>query len=922
MKKQAPKKIKATANEPFWKKHTALLLALFAFLLYANTIGNGYNMDDELVTQKHKLTSKGIKAIPEIFKSPYYSDDMGYAYEYRPTVLSSFAIEKSLIGESAGKSHFVNVLLYALLIYLIYIVLQNLLQTYSFWLPLISTLLFAAHPLHTEVVASIKNRDEILALMGAFGAWLIFLRYIETQKHWLLLPAVGVFILGLLSKISIAPLAFLIPLSFVYFKPNASSLSLILMSIGLMLPSFFLFPLNNPVPFIPIFILLTVFPIALKERILIWNSIINSINKAKGKLLNAKMDLLLTNEEFDFKFEWKISYREYFTPFSIIIGCAVLVTCIGLFKFSSLPIQPSVLFLIAFLFVSLLYAFGSIKEKNIALLYFSASYSFFAIFGHLPLIVDFGVLIVMYFFVLKKGFQNVIALFCFALFAALAFFSIQISYLFIPVSIHLILTRLKPNSKLLKFVSIAFTIMLVSSIRDLIFENLNASGGIFPFKYIFSEIFFGILFVSLLFRQLSRFMPLIVALLFPVLLVLLVNISPDSTIATTNQLKGKSENLSNAKLASKAISPIITFSTDRPVSYIETPVKMDAPVTERLGLATQVMGFYLQKCIIPYPMGFYYGYAFFKPSSVYSPASVLITVIFLLIFITSIYTFRNQQLLSFSLLFFLLSILTFSGIFYPVVGVAADRFAFLATFGWCVFLTNILLLIIIDRKAVLNTSPIPTSFIASFLGILLVYSGITFGRNRNWESSITLMGNDIAYLDESAQAHNLYATNLMRYSYEKQYEKQAANMRIEATKEFSKSVAIYPDFLNTWFDLGRSYMALGQIDSAYYCFEKTHRLDSTFSQATLNLARIAMQKNDTSKAVLLYKELIRIDNKALEGYNELSYYYFNSGQPMKSIETNKLALQFNPNWNDAYQNIARVYFSMGDSANAFFYVRQ
>src|SRR4051812_28179847 len=143
----------------------SLLIFAFSFLLYFNSVFNDYNMDDELVTQNHRLTSKGISAIPEIFSSPYYEDKSGYRYEYRPMVLVTFAIEHSLFGDHAGVSHFINVLLYSLLCCLLFRVLRKLFKNYNILFPLLITLLFAAHPVHTEVVASIKNRDEILSLL-------------------------------------------------------------------------------------------------------------------------------------------------------------------------------------------------------------------------------------------------------------------------------------------------------------------------------------------------------------------------------------------------------------------------------------------------------------------------------------------------------------------------------------------------------------------------------------------------------------------------------------------------------------------------------------------------------------------------------------------------------------------------------------
>ncbi|MBK8659423.1 MAG: hypothetical protein IPN22_11290 [Bacteroidetes bacterium] len=93
----------------FWSRHKSpIIITLVCFAVYSNSLFNGYNLDDELVTKKHPLTSQGIKAIPEIFSSPYYSDDMGYAYDYRPLVHVSFAIEHQLFGEHVAVSHMIT----------------------------------------------------------------------------------------------------------------------------------------------------------------------------------------------------------------------------------------------------------------------------------------------------------------------------------------------------------------------------------------------------------------------------------------------------------------------------------------------------------------------------------------------------------------------------------------------------------------------------------------------------------------------------------------------------------------------------------------------------------------------------------------------------------------------------------------------
>jgi hypothetical protein len=152
-----------TKSEEFYKKPKVVYILLFilSFFLFGNTINHQYNFDDELVTNNHRLTSKGFSAIGDIFKSYYHEDNMGYKYEYRPITTASFAIEHGVFGESPTVSHFINVLLYAFSVLLVYYVVLGISgNNVSF--SAVSALTFLSFPLHTEAVASIKNRDEIL----------------------------------------------------------------------------------------------------------------------------------------------------------------------------------------------------------------------------------------------------------------------------------------------------------------------------------------------------------------------------------------------------------------------------------------------------------------------------------------------------------------------------------------------------------------------------------------------------------------------------------------------------------------------------------------------------------------------------------------------------------------------------------------
>ena len=63
-----------------------------------------------------------------------------------------------------------------------------------------AALLFVAHPIHTETVANIKSRDEILCLLLFLCSLWAYLRYLANDNKTYLLLAMGAYFLSLLSK--------------------------------------------------------------------------------------------------------------------------------------------------------------------------------------------------------------------------------------------------------------------------------------------------------------------------------------------------------------------------------------------------------------------------------------------------------------------------------------------------------------------------------------------------------------------------------------------------------------------------------------------------------------------------------------------------------------------------------------------------
>ena len=236
----------------FWKQNlwSALVLAGLAFVLYIYSAGFDYALDDKIVIQDNSFVKKGTAGIGDIMSKETFTGYFGEqknlveGARYRPLSLVTFAIEfqrfktemrnekgqllrdgatnKQLYVGNPGISHIINVLLYMLCGLILFRVLSMLWpvnegEKWYFSLPFVASLLFVAHPIHVEVVANIKGRDEILVMIFAFASFYACIRYIHNQRFIHLISAGIYFFLGLLSKENTITFLAVIPVAIYFF---------------------------------------------------------------------------------------------------------------------------------------------------------------------------------------------------------------------------------------------------------------------------------------------------------------------------------------------------------------------------------------------------------------------------------------------------------------------------------------------------------------------------------------------------------------------------------------------------------------------------------------------------------------------------------------------------------------------------------
>lgn len=193
-----------TAKAALKKQHLifTLILVVFTALLYYNTIFNYFSLDDNYINTSNEQSVQGFKALPEIFTT-LYSDNGEQAYGYRALTRATFAVEYQFTANSSYNpyiSHFINLMLYILAALVLFKVLNRLFRNYNPWFAFLVVAVFIAHPTHTEVVASLKNRDMLLHFLFSFLAIWQFIRWIDLDKTRHLIVGLVYFLLALMSK--------------------------------------------------------------------------------------------------------------------------------------------------------------------------------------------------------------------------------------------------------------------------------------------------------------------------------------------------------------------------------------------------------------------------------------------------------------------------------------------------------------------------------------------------------------------------------------------------------------------------------------------------------------------------------------------------------------------------------------------------
>ena len=599
MKKKVTKTTEKT--NPFNKKLPLAILTVIILIIYGNSLFNKYSMDDDFVVYKNETVKKGIKAIPEIFKTRYATGNTNF--DYRPIVKSTFAVEQQIWGDNPFLSHLVNLILYLFVCILLLKFLQKYLISYDQTFILLVMVVFAVHPIHTEVVASLKNRDELLSFLFSLLALKFFMKHFDDGKWSNIIYGLLFFITAILSKPSAFVFALIIPVTVYFFK--------------------------------------------------------------------------------------KVELKKLIALFFLLFAVYVLT-------------------------------------KYIPLLYL-----------------------------------------------------------------------------------------------------------------------------------------------------------PQST---------------------------------RLVQYFENPLYFTPGIIAKIPLGITALLYYLKLLVLPHPLVYYYGYNMIPLSSWTSLLFIISSLVHITILLSAFYLITKRPVLSYSIFFYLISISMFSNILKPVPGIIAERFAFGASFGFCLALVY-LVFIIFKQKPELCLKKTNNKIIFLLLLMIIPFSIKTITRNTAWKTQMSLFESDIKYLDKSAKANNLYASVVLEEAYKKENVNNRKALVENAIKHFTRATEIYQGYSVAWNNLGTMYFNFyHQYEKSIYYFSKAVESDTNYFEGYFNLGNAYDKSGKTLLAMKYFRKAIEKNNKFFIAYSYLSAIYFRLGIVKQGVFLNKMIKEIEPKSDIPYVNLANFYLKQKDTS--------
>jgi tetratricopeptide (TPR) repeat protein len=187
----------------------------------------------------------------------------------------------------------------------------------------------------------------------------------------------------------------------------------------------------------------------------------------------------------------------------------------------------------------------------------------------------------------------------------------------------------------------------------------------------------------------------------------------------------------------------------------------------------------------------------------------------------------------------LIPLLITANLLFPIGTIRAERLLYLPSVGWCLLCAWL---------AGQTARAHPRATVAILAILVVGYGGRTWARNAVWADNMSLFEATVEASPSSAKAHHNLATahfNAGRFD--------------EAMLHYREALAIYPDYKEPAFGVGRIYELKGLYGAALHWYELALHMDWNYVAAHRNVGVIRFRLGETMSAEASFVTGLQID---------------------------------------------------------------
>jgi tetratricopeptide (TPR) repeat protein len=259
-------------------------------------------------------------------------------------------------------------------------------------------------------------------------------------------------------------------------------------------------------------------------------------------------------------------------------------------------------------------------------------------------------------------------------------------------------------------------------------------------------------------------------------------------------------------------------------------------------------------------------------------------------------TLRKKNLLSFSILYFFITVSIVCNFVVDAGTPFSERFMFQPSLAFCIALSFLYLKFAENYK-------VPTTTI--FISVLVLFSAKTLIRNTAWKDNDTLMITDVSSCPNSLRTNGFAMKAFLKKAMSETDQKIKNDYFSKAAKCGEKAIEILGKNKDMLMDLGNAYLGLSDYFKSADCFWEAYQLNPTNPEAKKRVEMLSdliynegnkqFRSNNITKAIEYYKKSVELNNTNVDAWYNLGGSYFKNNETKNGIDAWQQVMKLSPN---------------------------